>query len=143
MINLKLVLIALLATFLISGAEKSSTSAEQIAFAPNDLKIVGVLDYGQTSPLVEASGQYTAFVFNGNGNDRVEVTVTGDRNAFVAIADPSLNKVASGTGSLSVSLPYRGPDTEAFYVVFKSQNHTARLILRKTGGVQPSPDATR
>ena len=84
-----------------------------------------------------------AFVFNGNGKDRVEVTVTGDRNALVAIADPSLNKVASGIGRLSVSLPYRGPDTEAYYVVFKSQTRSARLILRRTGRAQPTPDATR
>jgi hypothetical protein len=143
LIKIKLVLSALLATLFVAGAEKTAASSEQISYTPGNVKIVGVLDYGQTSPLVESSGQYAAFVFNGNGNDKVEVTVTGDRNAFVAIADPTLSKVASGTGSVSVELPYRGPDTEAFYIVFKSQTRSARLILRKTGGSQPSPDATR
>lgn len=146
MIKTKILIIGALATLLVGFTARSSAQTEQVAYAPNDVKIVGVLDYGHTSPVVEqsASTRYSAFVFNGNGNDQVDVTVTGDREAFVAVADPSLNLVARGRGHLTVSLPNRGPDTEAFYVVFKGQpGKPERVILRKTGGAAPSGDATR
>jgi hypothetical protein len=141
--------LTVLATLLVSGAEKSAAFSEQIAYAPNNVKVVGVLRYGQTSGLVEYSGtpQYRAFVFEGQGHDQIEVTVTGaGPNAFVAVTDPGLNVIASGAGHLSVSLPDRGPDTETFYVVFKGQmNRPAHMSvqLRKNGGAASSPDATR
>ncbi len=110
---------------------------------------MGVLRYGQASQPVEYSEtpEYRAFVFSGHGNDRVEVTVTGsERDAFIAVADPSLNMIASGTGRVSATLPDRGPDDEAYYVVFKDRmNRPARLSLeiKKTGGAQAGADSTR
>ena len=92
------------------------------SFPPADVKIMGDLRYGQTSDAVECSSAspYYAFVFNGKGNERVDVVVKSeDRQAFVAIADPSLNKITSGTGHVTTTLPNRGPDAEAFYIVFR------------------------
>jgi len=146
LITSKITLYGALASLLLALAGNSPAQTEQVSYSPGDVKIVGVLDYGHTSPLVEqtAAVRYSAFVFNGNGNDQVEVTVTGDRTAFIAVADPSLNLVARGIGHLTVSLPNRGPDAEAFYVVFKGQpGRPARVILRKTGGAPPAADATR
>jgi len=149
LINTKIVLGTALATLLSYGAEKNSAQANQISYSPANVKIVGVLRYGQTSEPVEYSEtpEYRAFVFSGHGNDRVEVTVTGaDQDAFIAVADPSLNMIASGTGRLSVALPDRGPDDEAFYVVFKDRmNRPARLSLqiKKTGGTEAPADSTR
>ncbi len=149
LIQTKIVLGTVLATLLLAGAEKSSAQAERISYAPADVKILGVLRYGQTSQPVEYSEtpEYRAFVFSGHGNDRVEVTVTGaDHNAFIAVADPSLNMISSGTGRLSVTLPDRGPDEEAYYVVFKDRmNRPARLSLqiKKTGGTEAPADSTR
>jgi len=148
-INTKMVLGATLATLLAIGVEKSSAQAERISYAPSEVKILGVLRYGQTSQPVEYSEtpEYRAFVFSGHGNDRVEVTVTGaDHNVFIAVADSSLNMIASGTGRLSVALPDRGPDEEAFYVVFKDRmNRPARLSLeiKKTGNSEAAADSTR
>src|ERR1700687_4364977 len=65
------------------------------SFPPADVKIMGDLRYGQTSSAVDCSKKspYYAFVFNGKANERVEVVVkSDDRQAFVAIADPSLNQ---------------------------------------------------
>ncbi len=144
-----IVLLSLLTTLLARGVEKSAASAERISYAPNDVKVVGVLSYGQKSAPVEYSGspQYRAFVFDGQGNDRIEVRVTGaTQDVFVAVADPGLNVIASGTGHLSVSLPDQGPATEAFYVVFKDRtNRPARMSvqLKKTGGATVSSEATR
>jgi hypothetical protein len=148
LIKIKVLLFTVLATLLVSGAEKSAASPEQISYAPNQMKIVGVLRYGQTSVPVQysRSPQYRAFVFEGQGGDRVQITVTGaNRQAFVAVADPSLNVIASGIGRLSVSLPDRGPDREGYYVVFKDQmNRPARMSVQvKKTGAEASPDATR
>ena len=147
--KINIVLLSLLTALLGSGAEKSTASAERISYAANDVKIIGVLSYGQKSARVEYSGppQYRAFVFEGQGNDRIEVAVIGaGQNIFVAVADPALNVIASGTGHLSVSLPDQGPATEAFYVVFKARmNRPAPMFvqLKKTGGATVSSEATR
>jgi len=92
------------------------------SFKPDDVKVVGDLNYGETSALVQCapSHAYCAFVFNGHGDDRVEVTVKADQGtALVAIADGSLSQLASGTTRLVFTLPNRGPDAEAYYIVFR------------------------
>ena len=103
------------------------------SFPPADVKVVGDLRYGQTSKAVECSSAspYYAFVFNGKGNERVEVVVKSeDRKAFVAVADPSLNQLTSGTGHVTVTLPNRGPDAEAFYIVFRdSESKDAQFTV--------------
>jgi hypothetical protein len=144
----KTLLLALL-TGVLAFAQQPAAAVNTTPYSPNDMKIMGTLDNGQTSKLVQYSGtpQYRAFVFEGNGHDQVEVTVTGDnRKAFIALADSTLVPIASGTEKLIVTLPYHGPDTEAFYIVFKDgSNRPARLAvhLKKiASGVQPA-DATR
>lgn len=103
-------------------------------YSPNEIKVVGTLDSGQTSPLVEylRPGQYRAFVFEANGHDRVDITVTGaDGRAFVALADATLTPIASGIGHLSATLPYHGPDVEAFYILLKpTSSRPARFTVR-------------
>jgi hypothetical protein len=138
-------------TFLLAllAATLGFAQANNATYSPNDIKTVGTINSGQTSKLIEYSStpQYRALVFEGNGNDRIEVTVTGTNGkAFVALADSTLNLIASGTGRLSATLPNHGPDTEAFYIVFKdSSNQPAKLAVhlkKVSGGVQPV-DATR
>ena len=120
----------------------------QSSYSPNDIKILGTLQSGQSSKLLGYSitPKYGAFVFEGNGRDQVEITVTGgNRNAYVALADSTLTPIASGIGRLSTTLPYHGPDTEAFYILIRNLNkQPARLEvhLKKTPIGQPS-DATR
>jgi|HubBroStandDraft_6_1064221.scaffolds.fasta_scaffold1017155_2 hypothetical protein len=103
------------------------------SFSPAEVKIMGDLEYGQTSKAVECSSAspYYAFVFNGQGGERVDVVVkSDDRQAFVAIGDPSLNKLASGTGHVTFTLPNRGPDPEAYYIVFRdSESKDARFTV--------------
>jgi hypothetical protein len=116
-------------------------------YSSADIKILGTLDNGQTSKPAEftSTPKYRAFVFEGNGHDQVEITVSGaSRKAYVALADSTLIPIASGLGSVAVSLPYHGPDTEAFYILVKNLNsQPARLTvhLRKNPG--PPADATR
>ena len=91
-------------------------------FKVEDVKVVGDLMYGQTSEPVECPGTpaYCAFVFNGQGDDRVEVSVSnGTGKAFVAIADGALAEIATGTNRVEFSLPRRGPDAETYYIVFR------------------------
>lgn len=156
-------LAALLGGMLLSGQEKTADrtlvpvsfpSAQQTwAFSPNDVKVLGTLDDGQTSKPVQYSStpKYRAFVFEANGHDQVEITVTGtDHKAYVALADSGLKPIASGLGQLAATLPYRGPDIEAFYILVKNltaQPARLEVHLKKTAGStqapQPVPDATR
>lgn len=118
-------------------------------YSPADIKVLGTLNSGQTSPTVEYSrpGLYRAFVFEGNGRDYVDITVSGaDGKAFVALADSSLAPIASGIGHLSVNLPYHGPDVEAFYILLKpTSSRPARFTVHlKKVPASPKPvDATR
>jgi hypothetical protein len=138
------------------GQEKSASTAivpvsfpvQQMAFSPADMKVLGTLDDGETSKPAEYSStpKYRAFVFEGYGHEQIDITVTGaNRKAYVALADSTLIPVASGIGHLSVTLPYHGPDKEAFYILVKNlSNQPARLAvhLQKTRSAQPA-DATR
>jgi hypothetical protein len=151
---------ALLTVMVAAGQEKSADprvvpvsypvqQGQQWTFSSADLKVLGTLDNGQTSKPAEYSStpKYRAFVFEGNGHDRVEVTVTGTSSkVYVALADSTLTPIASGLGRVAVALPYHGPDTEAFYILVKNLgNQPARLTvhLKKTpAAVQPA-DATR
>ncbi len=140
-----------------AGQEKSaqpplapvSYPGQQLSYSPSEIKILGTLESGQTSKLIEYSStpKYRAFVFEGNGRDQIEVTVLGGhRKAFVALADSTLTPIASGLGRLSTRLPYHGPDTEAFYILFRgSANPPARLTvhLKKTPAAAGHPEATR
>jgi hypothetical protein len=103
-----------------NGPGKTARPAA-VSFKPADVKILGDLDYGQTSGVVNyaTTSRYRAFFFSGYGNERVEITTAGARS-WVALADSSLNLVASSNGArLSVALPYHGPDLEVWYIVFR------------------------
>ncbi len=108
-------------TLVISIAAALLLQAE--SFKPDDVKILGDLEYGQSSEPVECSGtpRYSAYLFPASAGDRVEVMVTGSgHKAFVAIADGSLNQLASGTTRLEFLIPNHGPDAEAYYVIFRN-----------------------
>ncbi len=125
-------LLTVLATLLVNGAEKSAISPEQIAYAPNDVKVVGVLRYGETSGPIEYSDTppYRAFVFEGQGRDQIEVTETGaGQNAFVAVADPALNVIASGTGICPFLCRIGGLTRKHFTSCSKTRSIGRRICL--------------
>jgi hypothetical protein len=102
---------------------------------PAEVKIVGSLDYGQTSDPVDYTGtpKYAAFVFNGNGGDQVEVTVKGDRAATVSIADGTLKELANGSNHISFTLPKTGPDLDTYYIVFRdAENQAGKFTVQLT-----------
>lgn len=147
---------ALFGAMLAGGQEKTagasivpvSFPAQSAApFSSADIKIIGTLDNGQTSKPEEysSSPKYRAFVFEGNGHDQVEITVTGPaRKAYVALADSTLRPIASGLGRVAVTLPYHGPDTEAFYVLVKNLNPQPTRLTVHLKKVPASPsEATR
>lgn len=101
------------------------TSFAAESLQPKDVKVAGALDYNQTSEQVEYTGspRYVAFVFNGSSRDRVEATVKGATQAEVAIADGTLNILAHGSGTVSLTLPDKGPDPEAYYILFRDPDN--------------------
>jgi hypothetical protein len=116
MLRIVILCMVLLSAILCFGAE---------TYQPADVKIVGDLDYGQTSDPVEYtnSPRYRAFVFNANSRDRIDVTVKGDdRKAFVAIADGSMKELVNGATHVTFTIPDKGPDPEAYYIIFRDSD---------------------
>jgi hypothetical protein len=127
-------------------AVRASYSLEpSAAYSANEIKAVGTLNSGETGTLLDTASPptYRAFVFEGNGRDRVEVTVTGG-SAYVALADSTLRPIAGGMGGVATALPYHGPDTEAFYILVKgTPHHRLAVHLTKTPASPRPADATR
>lgn len=103
-------------------------------YAAREVRVLGDLEYGQTSEPVMYSAKppYSAFVFSAFGGETVEVTVRGaDRKAMVALADASLQQLAIGDTRLRLSLPYRGPYIECWYIVFRDfEKKPARFTVQ-------------
>jgi hypothetical protein len=116
------------------AATQISPSELPRTYAARDVKILGDLDYGQSSGPVaySATPTYRAFVFSAFGGENVEVTVRGsDRKAMVALADSGLNRLAIGDTSLRLSLPNRGPYIECWYIVFRDfEKKPARFTVQ-------------
>ena len=122
-------------------------------YAAADVKVLGDLDYGQSSgPVVySARPAYRAFVFSAFGGEAVEVSVRGtDRKAMVALADSSLTRLAIGDTSLQLVLPNRGPYIECWYIVFRDFEkkpaqftvQVKKLVPPASAQVAPTPIQT-
>lgn len=115
-------------------------SAYPFTYAARDVRILGDLDFGKNSGFVPYSMRppYSAFVFSAFGGETVEITVKGaTRKAMVALADASLNRLVMGDSSLRVTLPYRGPYIECWYIIFRDfDGKPARFSVQvnKIGG---------
>ena len=73
---------------------------------------------------------YCAFVFNGQGDDRIEIDVSSAQGkAFVAVADGALAELITGTNRVVFSLPKRGPDAETYYVIFRDSESKPRSFM--------------
>lgn len=112
-------------------------------YSPANIKILGALNYGTTSSPVRYSARqrYLAFVFTGYGGDIVDITVKGvDGKAFVALADSSLNRITSGDTHLNLGLPYKGPDIEVWYLIFRETDYKTAdftVQVKKIGSESP------
>lgn len=96
-----------------------------INYGADDVQILGALDYGETSKpaIYSAKPPYRAFVFSGYGCQVVDITLKGDAGKpFLALADSSLKEIAHATTHLNVRLPFRGPDIEVWYIIFKDSD---------------------
>jgi hypothetical protein len=111
--------------------EKDNSIGEKAVYQPETVKVVGTLDYGQSSASVNCSSSYSAFVFEGYAGDNVEIRVKGDQGqTFVALADSSLHEVTRGTSQLQVSLPDHGPAIEAWYIIFRDPEGTGNVTVQ-------------
>ena len=97
-------------------------------FAPDQVKILDAIDYGQTSAPVDcpAGPSYCALLFNGMGGDKIDVNVKSpDQKAFVALADGGLTELTRGTGHLSFALPSDNKEMQTYYIVFRDADSKA------------------
>lgn len=130
-----------------AGTIPASLSTQQQSYSANNIKVLGEIMRGQTSPLINYTrpGEYRAYIFEGTGHDLVDITLAGpNRNAVIALADQTLAPIAKGVGHVSAELPYHGPDAEAFYILVKSDQPGRFFIHFKQIPATAEPaDATR
>jgi hypothetical protein len=142
----KAILLIYLATIVTVAQEKTASNrpvtSTWVKYRPDDVKVLGVVEYGHAQNVVDhlASPRYRAFVFSGYGRDRVEITLQGEKPSSFTVTDSTLNQIGSGLWRTTVSLPYRGPDIEVYYIVFPACSKTARVSVQvKRVGRDMSP----
>jgi hypothetical protein len=132
----KAIILLSLATLSIFAQEKTSynkVTSTTGKYQPADVKVLGVVDYGHAQNAVDgaAKARYRAFVFSGYGRDRVEITLKGQTpGASFILTDSTLNPIGSGSRQATMSLPYRGPDIEVYYIVFPASSRTAHVSVQ-------------
>lgn len=135
----KIVLLSLMAATFAWGQENPAgilTSISPHTFSPAQVRVLGDVEYGHSKTAASyASGpKYRAFVFSGYGGDRVEITLkAGAQKMPIVLADSTLNQIAAGSSRLSVSLPYRGPDVEVWYVLTPNTPTRLTVEVKKVG----------
>jgi hypothetical protein len=109
-------------------------------FAPDQVAILGDIDYDRTAESQECTGKqkYCSLLFNGMSGDRIQVAVTGgagSAKAFVAIADGSLKQLAQGSGEVGMTLPEVTDKLATYYIVFRDQDGKAgRFTIKLSKG---------
>lgn len=118
----------------------SAVTTTWAKYRPDDVKVLGVVDYGHVQSAVDrtAKPRYRAFVFSGYGRDRVQITLRGE--TFI-VTDSTLNPIGSGSSQATVSLPFRGPDIEVYYIVFPASSKLAHVSVqvKKVGRDMSNP----
>ena len=120
------------------------TSIAPQTYSPAEVRVLGDVEYVQsmTAARYAPGPKYRAFVFSGYGGDKVEITLKGPLAKMpVVLADSTLNQIAAGSAHLSVSLPYRGPDIEVWYVLTDNTPAQFTMELKKTGHVNSAIQA--
>lgn len=115
------------------NVQPTTFRSDSRTYVPGDVKVLGVLDYGQTRSALDcaAKQRYRAFVFSGYGGDRVRIGLQGESaTASFAVTDSTLIPIETGSSSMTVLLPYRGPDIEVYYIVFPTTHRTAHLTVQ-------------
>ena len=134
----KAIVLSCLMVMMAAAQEKSASNngvtGTWVKYRPDDVKVLGVLDYGHAQTAVDRTvtrPRYRAFVFSGYGRDRVEITLRGEMPAgsFI-VTDSTLNQIGSGSSRVTVSLPYRGPDIEVYYIVFPASSRPSRVSVQ-------------
>ncbi len=94
-------------------------------FPPAEIKVLGSIDYGQTSAPVRYSGspKYRAFGFNAKPGDQLEIWVHARRGTPKAfLTDSSFQSIAGGKPHFSTLIP-RESQPATYYVVFYGSNY--------------------
>lgn len=116
-------------------------SVSAVSYSPSQVKVLGDIEYGERRIVNTYSRgpRYRAFVFSGYGGDQVEITVRGSASqVHLAVADSTLNQIATGSSQLRFSLPYRGPDIELWYIITDNAPTHLTFQVKKTGHQNPT-----
>jgi hypothetical protein len=104
----------------------------------NETKIVGTLNYGQTSGQIpyKDTPKYRAFRFRGKKGDKIEVWVQSlDGDPVASIYDSEFKKLAFNDDADStvlnshIKLTLPGPDTITYYIIFREYSYNSATFV--------------
>src|SRR5947209_7812959 len=109
----------------IAAAFALSNCARAQTFVPSEVKVLGPIDYGQTSAAVRYSNppRYRAYEFNARPGDHIEIQVHAKRGVPEAfVTDSSFKSLAGGSAKFSATIP---PDSKpaTYYIVFREAKY--------------------
>ena len=142
------IILSCLAVFVVAAHEKPAynqpVTSTWAKYRADDVKVLGIVEYGHSQNAVDrtvAGPRYRAFVFSGYGRDRVEITLKGAiPGLHFILTDSTLAPIGSGSTRATLSLPYRGPDIEVYYIVFPAYRNAANVTVQiKKVGRDMSP----
>lgn len=96
------------------------------ALKSSQIKVLGSLDYGQTSAPARLAVKpaYSAYAFNARPGDQIEITVQGQGALRADLTDAEYRKLAGGSGHFSYTFgPASQPGT--YYIVVSEAHHRA------------------
>lgn len=91
-----------------------------------EVKVLGSIDYGQTSPPARLTARppYSAYSFNGRGGDHIEITVKGEGSLHAILTNADYQQIAGGPDHFSYAFPAESaPGT--YYILVSEQRHRA------------------
>jgi hypothetical protein len=104
----------------------SAAGEEPETFARKDIKLLGSIDYGQTSAPSRLSERppYSGYAFNAKPGDKIEITVTGTGELRAYLTTSDFKKLAGGSVHFVYTFdPDSAPGT--YYVLVTEAHHKA------------------
>jgi hypothetical protein len=101
-----------------------SCMSQPQAIGTNDIKLLGSLDYGQTSApaRLAAKPPYSAYAFNAKPGDQIEITVQGQGSLQAILTNAEYRKLAGGSTHFSYTFdPALQPGT--YYILVSEAQH--------------------
>ena len=125
----------------------SSVSQPAESISRKDVKLLGSIDYGQTSAPahLEVSPPYCAYAFNARPGDHIEITVRGEGTLRAVLTNAEYKKLAGGSAQFAYTFDAHSEPGTYYILVFEEHHATSSFTVElerpSTSAGTPAADA--